>query len=137
MQAHSSLLQCRSWCSSSLRIHWKLSTILKTSNKIVWSNLFWYGKVHIFWKFIRYTIHRDKAETLKKFIQTIQTLQIMHYFYFLSRAPTYHYFTFNTRFLYELKHKVHFSQGVCQIFDSVAFLLKLTFLINKKHGVWL
>ena len=28
-----------------LRIHWWFSTILETSNKIVWSNVFWYIKV--------------------------------------------------------------------------------------------
>ena len=35
---------------------------------------------------------------------------------FLSRAPTHHSFTFNLRFLYELKHKVLFSKTVCGIF---------------------
>ena len=36
---------------------------------------------------------------------------------FLSRAPTHHSFTFNLRFLYELKHKVRFSKTVCGIFN--------------------
>ena len=40
-----------------LRIHWRLLKILKTSYKIVWSNVFWYVKVYIFWKFIQYTLH--------------------------------------------------------------------------------
>ena len=35
---------------------------------------------------------------------------------FLSRAPTHQDFTFNLRFLYELKHKVRFSKTVCKIF---------------------
>ena len=34
---------------------------------------------------------------------------------FFSRAPAYHSFTFNLRFLYELKHKVRFSLTVCGI----------------------
>ena len=34
----------------------------------------------------------------------------------LSRAPTHHSFTFNLRFLYELKHKVRLSKTVCGIF---------------------
>ena len=34
----------------------------------------------------------------------------------LSRAPTYHSFTFNFRFLYDLKHKIHFSKTVQWIF---------------------
>ena len=37
---------------SNLRTHWRLSTILKTSNKSMWSNVFWYAKVCIFWKCI-------------------------------------------------------------------------------------
>ena len=35
---------------------------------------------------------------------------------FLSRAPTHHSFTFNLRFLYELKHKVCHSKTLCEIF---------------------
>ena len=36
--------------------------------------------------------------------------------FFLSQAPTHHSFTFNFRFLYELKHKVRLSKTVCEIF---------------------
>ena len=49
-----------------LRIHWKLSTILKTSSKSVWSNVLWYKKIYIFWKFIQYSIHWNKTQMLKK-----------------------------------------------------------------------
>ena len=35
---------------------------------------------------------------------------------FHSRAPTHHSFTFNLRFLYELKHKVHLSKTMSGIF---------------------
>ena len=45
--------------------------------------------------------------------------------------------TFNFRFFYELKHKVHLSQTVCVgffIFDSASFLLKFIFFFNKMHG---
>ena len=38
--------------------------------------------------------------------------------FFLSQDPTYHSFTFNSRFSYELKHKVHLSKSVCGIFHS-------------------
>ena len=31
----------------SLKIHWRLSTILKTSKKSVWNKVFWYVKVCI------------------------------------------------------------------------------------------
>ena len=49
-----------------LRIHWRLLTILKTSNKSVWNNVFWYVKVCIFWKCIQYTIHWDKTQIFNK-----------------------------------------------------------------------
>ena len=35
---------------------------------------------------------------------------------FFSRAPTNHSFTFNLRFLYEVKQKVCLSKTVCGIF---------------------
>ena len=44
-----------------------------------------------------------------------KTVQKMLYL-FLSRAPTHHSFTFNLRFLYELKHKVRLSKTMCWIF---------------------
>ena len=41
--------------------------------------------------------------------------------FFLWGAPTHHSFTFNSQFLYELKHKVDFSKAIVgiSIFDSV------------------
>ena len=36
--------------------------------------------------------------------------------FFLSRATTHHGFTFDLRFLYELKYKVRLSETVCGIF---------------------
>ena len=38
--------QCLFRICFNLRIRWRLSTILKTSNKSVWSNAFWYVKVY-------------------------------------------------------------------------------------------
>ena len=37
---------------------------------------------------------------------------------FLSQAPTHRSFTFNLRFLYELKHRVRLSNTVSDIFYS-------------------
>ena len=61
--------------------------------------------------------------------------------FFLSRAPTYHNFTFSPQFLYNLKHKVHLSKSVCMcvefsIFDSISFLLKFTLLFDKTYGLF-
>ena len=36
--------------------------------------------------------------------------------FFFSRAPTHHSFTFNLRFLCELKYKIRLSKTVCGIF---------------------
>ena len=94
-----------------LRINWRLSTILKTSNKSVRSNVFWYVEVCIFWKCIRYTIHWDKIQILKKF--TSDKINGTKNDLFFSWAPTHHSFTFNLRFLYELKHTVRLSKNVC------------------------
>ena len=56
------------WCEHcSLRIYWRLSTILKASNKIVCSNVLWYTKVYIYWKFIQCKTQWDKTQMLKKF----------------------------------------------------------------------
>ena len=128
---------------SRVRIHWKLFTILKRSNKSVWSNVFWYVKVCIFWKCIQYTIHWDKTQMLKK-IPSDKINGTKNALFFLSRAPTHHSFTFNLRFLYELKHKLRLSKTVCggfSIFDSVSFLLKFFFqtmcmgsLTLKRHN---
>ena len=96
----------------------------KKSNKSIWSNVLWYVKVCIFWKSIQYTIHWDKTQMLKKF-PSDKINGTKNALFFLSRAPTHHSFTFNLRFLYELKHKVRLSKT---IFDSVSFLLKFIFL---------
>ena len=61
-------------------IHRRFSTILKTSNKSVCSNDFWYVKVYTFWKFIPYTRHWDGTQMLKNFLRTKETLQKMHSF---------------------------------------------------------
>ena len=59
--------------------------------------------------------------------------------FFLSQAPTYRSFTFDLRFLYELKHTRFDSLKLCvgfSIFDSVSFLLKFIFLFKKIHGLF-
>ena len=39
----------------------------KNKQKSVQRKVFWYVKVHIFWKLIQCAIHWDKVETLQKF----------------------------------------------------------------------
>ena len=47
---------------------------------------------------------------------------------FLWRAPDHHSFTFNLRFLYELKHNVRLSKTVCGIFH-----FRFRFVFIKVH----
>ena len=57
---------------------------------------------------------------------------------FLLQTPTHHSFTFNLRFLYELKQKfvsLKLSVGF-SIFNSALFSLKCIFLFNKKYGLF-
>ena len=84
-----------------LRIHWSLSTILKTRKKVyeVFFVFFWYVTVCIFWECIQYTIHWDKTQMLKKNpLDKINGTKTA--LFFLSQASTHHSFTFNLRFLY-------------------------------------
>ena len=123
----------------SWRIHWRLSTILKRSNKSVWSNVFWYVKVFIFWKCIQYTIHWDKTQILKKF-PSDKINGTKNALFFLSRAPTHHSFTFNLRFLYELKHKVRLSKTGCRLFDfrfRFVFIKVYIFVQQNAWTLWL
>ena len=96
-----------------LKLYWKLLTILKTSNKSVWSNAFWYVKVYMFWNCIQYTIHWDKTLMLKNF-HSDKINGTKNALFFLSGARN-HSFIFTLRFLYELKHKVCLSETVCEI----------------------
>ena len=59
--------------------------------------------------------------------------------FFLWRAPTHHSFTFNLRFLYELKQKVRLSKTVCGIFHlrfRFVFVKVCIFFLNKIYGLF-
>ena len=122
-----------------LRIHLRLSTILKTSNKIVYSSGFWFVKVCIFWKCIQYVVHYDKTQMLKKF-SSDKINGTKYVIFFLSRAPAHHSFTFNLRFLYEVKHKVLLSKTLCQIFHFrflFVFIKVYLFVQQNACTLWL
>ena len=59
-------------------------------------------------------------------------------FFFLLRALTHRSFTFNSQFLYELKHMVNLSKTVWDFLFSIPFrlLLKFIFLFNKMYGLF-
>ena len=111
----------------------------KNKQKSVWSNVFWYVKVCIFWKCIQYTIHWDKTQMLKKF-PSDKINGTKNALFFLSRAPTHHSFTFNLRFLHELKHKVRLSKTVCGIFHfrfRFVFIKVYIFVQQNSWTLWL
>ena len=110
----------------------------KNKQKSVWSNVFWYIKAYIFWKYIQYTIPWDKTQLLKNFTSKKKKKNFTNNtLFFLSIAPTHHCFIFGLRLIYELKHSSRFvSLRLCvrfSNFDFISFLLKFTFLFNKKH----
>ena len=104
--------------SSLLKDTLKVSIILKTSNKNVWSNVFWYVKVHINVKKISFG--QNKRYTKCSF--------------FLSRASTHHGFTFNLWILYELKHKVHHSKIMWRIPHFRFHHVKVFIFVQQK--IW-
>ena len=119
------------------RIHWRLSTILNTSNKSVWSNVFWYIKVCILWKCIQWTIRWDKTQILKIFpSDKINGTKNSFFFFRELQLTTFllliydSYMSWSTWFVC-LKLCVGFS-----IFNSVSFLLKFIFFFNKMHGLF-
>ena len=110
------------------RTRWRLSTILIASNKSV-STVFWYVKVYInseFWKFIQYTIHWDKTQTLKKF-PSDKTNVSKNFFRGLQLITVLLLIRNSYTSFISLKLCVGFS-----IFDSVLFLLNFILLFNKK-----
>ena len=109
--------------------------ILKTSNKSVWSNVFWYIKVCIFWKCIQYTVHWDRTQMLKKIILEKMNCTEKALF-LLLRAPTHHSFTFNLWFLYFLTHKAGLSQTVCGIFHFRFRFIFFKVYIFVQQNAW-
>ena len=117
-----------------LRIHWRLSAILKTRKKVYEVVLF---------DMLKYVYSESLFNTLdieikyKHFLWTKQMLQKMHSFFFrelqlitvllLIRES---YMSWSTRFV-NPKVCVGFS-----IFDSVLYFLRFKFLFNKKHGLF-
>ena len=111
--------------TAAFKIYWNLSTILKRSSKSVWSNVFWYVKIYIFWKFIQYTMHWDKTRILKIFSSG------------KINSPT---FSFNSQFLYELKYKVRLSKILCGIshfWICFVFIKVYIFVQQKAQTFWL
>ena len=57
-------------------------------------------------------------------------------FFFLSRAQNHNSFTFNLRFLYELKHKIRLSKTVCGVFNFWFRLVFIEVYIIAQQNAW-
>ena len=111
----------------------KASDDFKNKQKSVWSNVFWYVNVCIFWK-CQYTIHWDKTNVKKNSSDKINDTK--NALFFLWGAPAHHGFTFNLQFLYELKHKVHLSKAVCGIFHFWFHFVFIKVYIFVQQNAW-
>ena len=56
--------------------------------------------------------------------------------FFPSRAPTYHSFTFNLRFLYEPKHKVRFFKTMYGIFHFRFRFIFIKVYVFVQQNAW-
>ena len=56
--------------------------------------------------------------------------------FFISQAPTHHSFTFNLRFLYELKRKICHSKTVCGIFHFRFRFVFIIVYISVQKNAW-
>ena len=109
----------------------------KNKQKSVWSNVFWYVKVCIFWKSIQCTIHGDKTQVLKKNPSDKINSTNNALFSLVSTKSSQFYFSFAILIWTEVKRFV--SLKLCvgfSIFNSVSFSLKFIFLFNKVHGLF-
>ena len=111
----------------------------KNKQKSVWRNVFWYVKVRVFWKYIKYSIPWDKTQMFKKFPPD-KINGAKNSLFFISQAPTHHGFTFSLRFLYELNDKVCLSKTVCGIFHfwfHFVFTEVYVFVQQNARTLWL
>ena len=77
-----------------------------------------------------------KHKCKKKKIPSYKINGTKNALFFLSRAPTHHSFTFNLRFLYELKHKSRLYKTVCEIFDFRFRFVFIRIYIFVQQNAW-
>ena len=124
---------CSIWKTKLKQLKYALKVVgdFKNKEKKCMKEGLWYVTVYILWKCIQYTIHWDKTQILKKFpSDKINGTKI------LSRAPAYHSFTFNLRFLNELRHKVHLSKSVRGIFQFRFRFVFIKVYMSVQQNTW-
>ena len=125
-----------------LRIHKRLSTISKPSKKMYEVMLFevWcICKSMNILKVYSISTHWDKTQILKQ-VSSDKISDTKNVLFFSLRAPTHHSFSFNIRFLYELKRKVRLSKTVCGIFRfkfDFVFIKVYFFVQQNTFTLWL
>ena len=128
-------LQNISELNCTLKIYHKDFCDFKSKQKSAWSNVFWYGNVCIFWKFIQHTIHSNKTQMLRNYLRTKQMVQKMLSFFFREFQLTTvlllicdSYMSWSNRFV----------KIVCGIFHfRFRFnFIKVYILFNKMHGLF-
>ena len=110
---------------------------------------FFICKVCIFWNCIQYTLYIEIIYTIywdkiqisfgRKEAPLEKINGTKNAFCFLLRAPTHHSFTFNLRFLYELKLKVRLSKNISGIFHfrfRFAFIKVYIFVQQNAWTLW-
>ena len=125
---------------NNLRIHWRILTILKTRRKSLWINAFWYVKYVYSESVVNTPYIEIKHLKIFKKIPLDKINGAKNALFFLVRAPTHHGFTFNLRFLNELKHNVCLSKTVCGIFHfrfCFVFIKVYIFVQQNAWTLWL
>ena len=105
----------------------------KNKLKSVWNNAFWYVEVCF------NTLYTEVKQILKKF-PSYKINDTKNALIFISGAPIHYSFTFNLRFLYELKHKVCLSETLCGFFHfriSFVFIKVYIFVQKNSWTLWL
>ena len=85
------------------------------------------------------TLYTEVKQILKK-LSSDKINDTKNALIFISRAPIYYSFTFNLRFLYELKHKVCLSKNLCEFFHfriSFVFIKVYIFVQQNSWTLWL
>ena len=94
-----------------------------------------YSGMYVYSGIIFNTLYIEIKHILKKFPSN-KINGTENALFFLSRAPTHHSFTFNLRFLYELKHKVRLSKTVFGIFHFRFRFVFIKVYIFVQQNVW-
>ena len=108
-------------------MHWRLSTILKTSKKCM-------KQCFLICKSMYNLLHWSKTQMLKIF-PSDRTSGTKNALFYLSWASAHHSSTFNSRFLYQLRHKFFLSEivgGICHFRFRFVFI----FVQQKVWTLW-